>query len=156
MSNNRAQALLEALTRSAPRDILLGRGSLSDEELIVQLSRRDIPPTRLQLLSSLSRLLRLMDSLLAGKETGEGFVAKFSDQWLAIRGWEADPLLESEFEDLNSFYSEVQRFCVSPRHREEEPLLFGVDRLKELTQLAYKHLKQTWQQSLTETTNSGR
>lgn len=129
--------------------MLLGRGSLSDEDLILQVAEGAIETDRLRLLASLSRLLRLMDGLLSGKETGESFVAKFSEQWLLLQNWEADPSLESEFDELNNYYSEIQLFSSLSDARYEEPLLFGLDRLKELTQTAYERLLQKWHLSLT-------
>ncbi len=149
MSENRADSVIEVLTRSVSRrDVPHEGGGLSDEDLILRATGGAISAPRLRLLTSLSRLLRLMDGLLAGQETGEGFVAKFSDQWLALKDWESDPVLEAKFEQLNRFYSEIQLFCGSAVHRQEEPLLFDPDRLKALTQAAYDRLMEAWRHSL--------
>ncbi|HZI65033.1 MAG TPA: hypothetical protein VFF17_00575 [Thermoanaerobaculia bacterium] len=96
----------------------------------------------------MGQLLRLMDGLVAGKETGEGFVGKFSDRFLALTDWEIDPVLETAFEELNDFYSQIQMFSASPVEIEEEPSLFGLSDLKDRTQLAYVSLKEKWSRSL--------
>jgi hypothetical protein len=137
-------AAVEALTRSG-----LGRGGpLSDEDLIRKLARTSPDLRRLSLLSGTSQLLRLMDGLLAGKETGEGFVGKFSELFLSLTDWEADPVLKTAFEELNDFYSRIQLFSALPHEIEEEPSLFGLTDLKDRTQLAYVSLKEKWSRSL--------
>lgn len=143
-------AIIKALTRVRPtRNVIVGSSMhLSDEELIKQITGSELRAKRLQLLVSVSRLLRLMDSLISGTETGEGFVAKFSEQWLFIKYWEEDPILKEEFDSLNGFYSDIQLFCAIPDHKKEEPLLFGLEQLRELTEKAYENLKKKFSFSL--------
>lgn len=143
-------AAIDALTRSGPRqDALLGQSDApSDEALISRAARADVGPRRMRLLSTLSKLLRLMDGFLVGSEIGERFVTEFTRLWLSVDDWGADPTLERELLELSTFYSKIQLFCAVPEHREEEPLLFGTDRLRELTQTAYTRLKNSWYRSL--------
>jgi hypothetical protein len=134
---------VEALTRADfQRDQFFQTGSCSDEDLLRQLAGGDVDSMRIQLWAAISRLLRLMHGLLIGKETAEAFVSKFSEQFLSLELWEADQILDAEFETMNNFYSAIQMFAQSKKSREEQPLLFGLDRLQELTRLAYDRLRQ--------------
>jgi hypothetical protein len=142
MSRLDPEAALEALTRSdLRRDTFFPKGSYTDEDLISHIAGHEIDSQRMALLVAASRLLRLMHGLLVGSETGEGFVQKFSNQWLSTRSWDSDPVLAEEFDELNSFYSEISFFCTKDEHRKEEPLLFGLNKLKERTEKVYERLK---------------
>lgn len=137
-------AAVEALTRSR----FERGGPLSDEELIQGLVAEKPEPLRLSLLGDVSKLLRLMDALVVGNETGEGFVTKFSDRFLATTSWEADPRLDAGFDDLNSFYENIQMFSARTSATSPEPFFFGIERLRDLTQSAYVDLKARWVEAL--------
>jgi hypothetical protein len=137
-------AAVEALTRSR----LERGGPLSDEELLQSLVHGNLGQLRLALLVEVSRLLRLMDSFVVGTDTGEGFVSKFSDRFLSIVDWEADPILDTAFDDLNSFYENIQMFSARTSADNPEPFFFGVERLRDLTQSAYVDLKARWARAL--------
>lgn len=137
-------AALDALTRTG-----FNRGGrLSDHDLVLGLASPAPDSKRLQLLAEVSRLLRLMDGLVTGKETGEGFVSKFSDGFLATTTWEVEPSLDIAFERLNEFYGAIQRFSASAKAVADEPLLFGLAELKDRTQIAYAELKSAFLQAL--------
>jgi hypothetical protein len=85
-----------------------------------------------------------MDGLLKGKETGEGFVGKFSEGFLRLVDWDSDTLLEHEFEWVNDYYGAIQRFSASRSSLEDEPLLFGLHELRERTSVAYARLRHAW------------
>ncbi|HEV7214108.1 MAG TPA: hypothetical protein VGP33_03205 [Chloroflexota bacterium] len=85
-----------------------------------------------------------MDGLVTSKETGEGFVDKFSREWLALNDWDADQQLAGEFDWLNDFYSELQLYSASPAARQESSLLFELEHLLDLTSHAYARLKDRW------------
>jgi hypothetical protein len=96
---------------------------------------------KLRFLADVSRLLRLMDGLIVGNETAEGFVSKFSAAFLQVTAWDLDAALDRSFDRLNDFYTKIQRFSNSSQARAEEPLLFGPDELRDRTQIAYAELK---------------
>lgn len=127
-----------------PREQLAHLHDRSDEGLIRTLVGPDVDVHRLHLLCGVSRLLRLMDGLLTRRETGEGFVDKFSSEWLALDEWNADRLLSLEFKWLNDYYSDIQLYTASRVARLESPFLFGLDHLLDLTSLAYTRLKARW------------
>ena len=89
-----------------------------------------------------------MDALVVGRETGEGFASKFSDRFLAILDWEADPILDSGFDDINTFYENIQMFSARASGGDSEPFFFGINRLRDLTQSAYVDLKARWVEAL--------
>lgn len=149
MNQVRSESIVEVLTRSGPRrDVLLGQGNLSDEYLIREIAGEIVDTRRLKLLAGVSQLLRLMDSLITSKETGASFAAKFSYQWLLLREWNADPILDSVFEEMNEYYSAIQLFNTSEECLREEPSLFGLQKLNELTIVAYDLLLEKWRLSL--------
>lgn len=134
--------VIEALTRSSFRrgDLTFLHG-YSDEDLVRHVTHSKTDPDTTRTLAAVSHLLRLMDGLLAGKETGEGFVYKFSERWLLLAGGGAPPLLDEILDELEEFYSEIQMFCALPRHHEEEPGLSDLESLKQLTANTYNRVK---------------
>lgn len=133
--------VIDVLTRS---DLARDRVGLpqDDEELLTAVAPQ-LRGATVTHLAAVSGLLRLMDALLRGRETGEGFVEKFSEQWLRIREELEDSELADVVEALDAFYEEIQLFCAAG-HAEEEAALFGVSRLQELTIAAYEATLQKW------------
>lgn len=151
MSYDAPAPIIDALTRSTVRRDEAGLIG-SDEDLLHRLDAH-LDPRQIELLAATSRVLRLMDGLLSGAETGEGFVEKFSSLWAGLkRAYTHD--LEDRAQQLDQFYGDIQLFCASDRDRREEALLFGIDRLKALTQPVYADLKQWWCEHLTNPTVS--
>ena len=146
MSYTQAEVITDALTRSNARRDKLGVSG-SDEELLRRLGPQ-LDARQLSVLAATSRLLRLMDALLAGSETGEGFVEKFSRLWGSMKpvhGRDLGPLTAQ----LDEFYGDIQLFCAAERDRREVPSLFGLDRLKALTEVVYAQLRRWWCDNLT-------
>jgi hypothetical protein len=143
--------MVEALTRS---DVQRGVALTDDELIRGLLGPQSAEPDRIGLLVAVARLLRAMDGLIRGAETGEGFVAKFSDRFLAVTEWDSDPNLSAVFERVNEFYSEIQTFSQSASERAREPLLMNCDELKDRTQIAYGILKDSWRRAITGPTGS--
>jgi hypothetical protein len=141
LNNPDAELIADALTRSTVRRDKAGVVG-TDEELLSRLVA-PLDANEIYLLAATSRVLRLMDALLTGSETGEGFVEKFSSLWTSLK-----PAHEQEFaqqaQRLDEFYGNIQLFCASAQDRREEPLLFGIDRLKALTEPIYADLKEWW------------
>ena len=133
--------VVEVLTRS---DIARDRVGLphGDEDLLMTMAP-DLEGATVTHLATVSRLLRLMDALLRGRETGEGFAEKFSEQWLRIREDLENSELADVVEALDELYEEIQMFCAAD-HREEESALFGSSRLQELTIAAYEATLPKW------------
>lgn len=149
MNESSLASALEALTRSdVCRRDLFPKGFSTDDALIDTVAGRKIGASRKALLSAISRLLRLMHGLLVGTETGEGFVSKFSDQWLLITDWDSDGELANEFDSLNQFYSEISFFCANSEERGAEPLLFGLEQLRERTGKVYEKLRKKFAMTL--------
>lgn len=149
MNSDVGGLILRALTTSSVRrDRRVALSSLSDESLIGYVVHAEPDARRMDLLVSVARLLRLMDSLLAGSRAGADFVGKFSDRFQSIDTWDADPLLDEAFDLAHSFFSEIQLFSSSDGERQEEPALFDDARLITLTEDAYSVLRGIWCQAV--------
>ncbi len=142
MTISEISAIVDVLTRSIFRRDKLGLAG-SDEELMRRLVQGPIESQEAHFLVTVSRLLRLMDGLISGRETGEGFVEKFETTWHVLKVSHASGL-EVQLNKLREFYEDIQLFCVSVRDREEEPSLFGPEKLKVRTIQMYIDLKQWW------------
>jgi len=147
MNSIESDIIIRALTRSGMRRDKLGiRGS--DEQLLRRLEGSDSNPERRRCLALVSKLLRLMDALIRGVETGEGFLEKFSNLWQSLRAaHERD--LGPQAEKLQQFYYDIQFFCASRSHQLEEPSLFGPERLRALTEIFYVEMETWWRSQLT-------
>ncbi len=147
MNSIESDIIIRALTRSGMRRDKLGiRGS--DELLLRRLEGSDGNPEKRRCLAFVSKMLRLMDALIRGVETGEGFLEKFSGLWQLLRAaHEKD--LGTQAEKLQQFYYDIQFFCASQSHQLEEPSLFGSERLKALTEVFYIELENWWRNQLT-------
>jgi hypothetical protein len=145
MSGSEVHLIIDALTRATVRRDKLG--VIGSDEDLIRRANADLDSTRVRLLVATGRLLRLMDGLLVGSESGEGFVEKFSVLWPSVKATHALDLAE-EADALDEFYSSIHLFSASARDRREEPLLFGVDRLKELAEPIYSSLKRWWRSRL--------
>ncbi len=138
---------IEALSRiGVSRD---GLGETKDDAGLIRFVAPGVESSELRAFVGVSRLLRLMDGVLTGTQTGEGFVEKFSESWLSLAGESVD-VLQTVFGELEEFYEEIQLFCASGRHLQEEGALFGLPRLQEITIAAYDSIRRQWIQSLTE------
>ena len=85
-----------------------------------------------------------MDRLLQNEIGGESFVDRFSEKFLEIIDWDADLILDSNFDKLMNIMGMIQRYSPLERHRKEEPLLIDMNELNELTSSMYSKLKETW------------
>jgi hypothetical protein len=141
MSCFQPNVMIAALTRSGMRRDQLGVTG-TDEELLLRLNAR-LDSHRIGLLATTSKLLRLMHALLSGAETGEGFMEKFPALWGPLKvKYSRD--LQAKLDKVDQFYSDIQLFCASANDRREEPLLFGIDRLKGLAEPVYAELEHWW------------
>jgi hypothetical protein len=142
--------VLRALTRWGikERSLLGDSSSLSGEELIRRSARREFDSQQVRLLSSISEVLRLMDGLLVGAKDGTSFVRELSQKMRSFPAWVGDPFWEKEIVDLSHFIGGTHLFSEVPEHRQQEPLLFGEERLKKLTRAQYEHLKQKWYEAV--------
>lgn len=147
VTNVEKEWIIKALSRSAIRRDLLGCPG-SDADLLQLIVGADADKKNVECLASFSRMLRLMDALVNGIESGEGFVDKFSALWLSLRAVYADDL-GLQLQRLAHFYGDIQLFCASEQECLKEPLLFGRERLHSLTETAYHDLLQWWLDRLT-------
>jgi hypothetical protein len=146
MSKHSVESIIIALTRSdIDRSILLHNSAdLSDEDLIREIVGSKVAESQVHFLACLSKVLRLMHNFLIGDKPGRQFVQEFSKLWISLDDWGEDIALQKDLVQINHFYRRIHLFCDVPEHRREEPLLFGQERLVELTEAAYAHLKRAW------------
>jgi len=150
--------IIHALTRSIPSSDYLAL--LSEEELLRQLVGAHAPPSRLRLLASISRVLKLMDALLTGSDESllnahaeTGFVWQLEREWIIRLGSDeealaSDPDLDTDLEWFEEYHDAIQLYCHDAKHREEEGLLFGPEELRRMTRQAYARLREAWLRSI--------
>lgn len=134
--------IIDALTKtSIERSVAFNTKYVSDIDLIRKITDPKIDKQRLEALIRISGLLRLMHSYLIGRETGEGFVYKFTRQWSSLAIMRIDVELDTKLDNLDYFYSKIQHFSPAQQTFSSVEGLIGLESLTELTKRAYNQLK---------------
>jgi hypothetical protein len=139
------EVIIDALTRSTVQRDRVGLAA-TDAQLLRKLcGERD--PRRLEYLAAISRLLRLLDGLLSGRETGEGLVEKYFVQLRDLRKRFAD-IMGREAQVLDAFDEAAQLFSPDARSQVHVAALIGLDELRGRARDTYQLLKRWWESAL--------
>lgn len=138
--------IIEALTRSTVRRDHVGLAA-TDEELLRILSGEG-DRRRIEYMAAISRLLRLLDGLLSGRQTGEGLAEKYFVQLRDLRDRFGD-VMGNEVQILDAFDEAAQLFSPDVKGGEIAALI-GLKELESRARDTYRLLKFWWDSTLEE------
>lgn len=139
--NTRREVIIDALTRSTIQRDQVGLAA-TDEELLRMLCA-ECAPRRIDYMAAISRLLRLLDGLLSGRQTGEGLTEKYFVQLRELRNRFVDEM-GNEAQILDAFDEVAQLFSPDVKGGEVAALI-GLEELKRRAGDTYRSLKCWWE-----------